>query len=307
VNGVDGRPGAVASWVLAARPRTLPVAVAPVLAGSALAWAEAGRFAIDVFVVALLVALLIQIATNLHNDAADTHRGADNPATRVGPARASAQGWLPAGRVQRVAIVLFLVAFCCGLYLVRVGGWEILALGILCIFAGAAYSGGPWPVAYTCFGELFVWLFFGLAAVGGTYYLQAGGQLSGAAILAGATLGLPAAAILVVNNTRDVDDDRRAGRRTFPVLFGRRASGLEYALLMLVALPLSLRLVWPYRPWGWLVLLAVPWATVLVRRFFVARSGADFNALLAATAQFHVGLAGFLSLGLALAAAGGAS
>jgi 1,4-dihydroxy-2-naphthoate octaprenyltransferase len=255
--------------------------------------------------VALLVALLIQIATNLHNDAADSRRGADDPATRLGPARASAQGWLPAARVQRVAVVLFVVAFCCGLYLVRIGGWEILALGVLCILAGAAYSGGPWPVAYTCLGELFVWLFFGLAAVGGTYYLQSGTGLSAAALVAGGAVGLPAAAILVVNNTRDIDDDRRAGRRTFPVLFGPTASGLEYALLLLGALPVCLWLTWPYRPWGLLVLVAAPWAVVLVCRFFAANDGPDYNALLAATARFQVGLALLLSAGL-VAAAGGA-
>lgn len=298
-----GRPGPLASWVLAARPRTLPVAVAPVLVGSALAWAETGRFAWDIFLVALLVALLIQIATNLHNDAADTRRGADNPATRLGPARASAQGWLSADRVHRAAVVLFIVAFCCGLYLVRVGGWEILALGVICILAGAAYSGGPWPVAYTCFGELFVWLFFGLAAVGGTYYLQAGAELSAGALMAGAAVGLPAAAILVVNNTRDIEDDRLAGRRTFPVRFGATASGVEYALLLLGAVPVALWLAWPYRPWGLIVLLGLPWAVALVRRFFAARSGSDYNALLAATAQFQVGLALLLSLGLAAARA----
>ena len=297
------RPGPAAAWVLAARPRTLPVAVAPVIVGSALAWAEVGRFALDVFVVALLVALLIQVATNLHNDAADTRRGADDPATRIGPARASAEGWLDAGRVQLVAVTLFAVAFLCGLYLVSVGGWEILALGVLCILAGAAYSGGPWPVAYTCFGELFVWLFFGLAAVGGTYYLQAGAELSRAALLAGAAVGLPAAAILVVNNTRDIEDDRRAGRRTFPVLFGPGASAVEYAILLLGALPLALWLLRPFGAWALLAVAGLPWAVVLVRRFFAAGDGAAYNALLAATARFQVGLAALISVALVAGAA----
>ena len=305
----DGRspPGAVASWVLASRPRTLPVAVAPILVGSALAWAETARFAIDILAVALLVALLIQIATNLHNDAADTRRGADDPATRIGPARASAQGWLPPATVQRVAIVLFVTAFFCGLYLVSRSGWEILALGVLCIVAGAAYSGGPWPIAYTCLGERFVWRFFGLAAVGGTYYLQSGGSLSASALVAGSVVGLPAAAILVVNNTRDIDDDRRAGRRTFPVLFGVRASAVEYTLLLAVALPAALWLVRPYLPWGLVVLLALPWALGLVRRFFAADSGDDFNRLLAATAQFQVGLALLLTVGLVAGSGGDAA
>lgn len=300
-------PGTVASWVLASRPRTLPVAVAPILVGSALAWAESTRFALDIFAVALLVALLIQIATNLHNDAADTRRGADDPATRIGPARASAQGWLAPATVQRVAIVLFVTAFFCGLYLVSQSGWEILALGVICIFAGAAYSGGPWPIAYTCFGELFVWLFFGLAAVGGTYYLQAGGSLSTTALVAGSVVGLPAAAILVVNNTRDIHDDRRAGRRTFPVLFGVRASAAEYTLLLAVALPAALWLARPYLPWGLVVLLALPWALGLVRRFFAARGGDDFNRLLAATARFQVGLALLLTIGLVAGSRGGAA
>jgi 1,4-dihydroxy-2-naphthoate octaprenyltransferase len=298
VNAGRPPPGPIAAWVLASRPRTLPVAVAPILVGSALAWAETGRFRLDVLLVALLVALLIQIATNLHNDASDTRRGADDPATRVGPGRASALGWLPPGRVQTAAVVLFAMAFFCGLYLVSISGWEILALGILCILAGAAYSGGPWPVAYTCLGELFVWLFFGLAAVGGTYYLQSGGQLGTAAFVAGSAVGLPAAGILVVNNTRDVEDDRRAGRRTFPILFGLRASAVEYALLLLGAIPLSLWLAWPHRPWGLVVLLALPWSLALIRRFRRARDGQDWNALLASTAQFQVGLALLLALGL---------
>lgn len=294
------RPGPLVAWLQAARPKTLPVAVVPVIVGSAVAYAHTGRFAADVFFVALLVALLIQVGTNLHNDAADTEKGADDPATRLGPARASAEGWLPAGRVKSVSMVLFAVAFFSGLYLCTIGGWPIFLLGVTCILAGMAYSGGPWPVAYSCIGELFVWLFFGLAAVGGTYYLQAGGQLHAVALQAGAAIGLPAAAILVVNNTRDIVADRAAGRRTFPVLFGAVASGVEYALLLIGAFAIAGWLSLSVGAWVLVVFVVLPWAIGLIRRFRGA-SGDDYNRLLADTARFQVGFGLLLSAGLVAA------
>ena len=295
------RPGPLVAWLQAARPKTLPVAVVPVIVGSAVAYASTGRFAADVLFVALMVALLIQVGTNLHNDAADTEKGADDPATRLGPARASAEGWLPAGRVKSVSMVLFAVAFFSGLYLCTIGGWPIFLLGVTCILAGMAYSGGPWPVAYTCIGELFVWLFFGLAAVGGTYYLQAGAQLHGVALQAGAAIGLPAAAILVVNNTRDVVADRAAGRRTFPVLFGARAAGVEYAVLMIGAFAIVGWLSLSVGAWTLVALGVLPWAIGLIRRFLGASGGEDFNSLLADTARFQVGFGLLLSAGLVAA------
>ncbi|MGB5588370.1 MAG: 1,4-dihydroxy-2-naphthoate octaprenyltransferase, partial [Gammaproteobacteria bacterium] len=194
---VQSQPGVLQAWVLAARPRTLPLAVVPVVVGSALAYAEHQLFSPFVFFMAITVALLLQIGANLHNDVADFQRGADDPDSRLGPQRVTAEGWLPAALVRRIAMLTFLVAFLAGLSLISVGGWPILAVGVISVAAGLAYSGGPWPISHTCFGELVVWLFFGLVAVAGTWYLQAGVSPGWSALAAGTVVGLPAAAVLV--------------------------------------------------------------------------------------------------------------
>jgi 1,4-dihydroxy-2-naphthoate octaprenyltransferase len=284
---IAGSPGTAGAWLQAIRPKTLPVSIVPVLVGSALAWSELGRFSIDVLVVAGLVSLLIQTGSNLYNDVADFERGGDDPAQRLGPKRAVAQGWLSARQVKTAALVSLAVAFFSGLYLVTIGGWLIFAAGVISIIAALAYSGGPRPIAYTPFGEVFVWLFFGLVAVGGTFYLQAGRQLSDFALLGGAIVGLPAAAVLAVNNTRDLESDRQSGRRTFAVLFGVSASRVQYALLLLIAFPLAIWLGGDSL-WSFLPLLALPMSGQLIRRFGVADSGSKYNQLLAATARFQV-------------------
>ena len=188
--------------------------------GTFMAVLDSGDLRWSVAGVALLAAVLIQAATNLHNDAADFERGADDPATRLGPPRATAEGWLEAGQVKRAALGCFAAAFLLGMYLVWVGGWPILMIGVAAIGAGLAYTSGPRPIAYSALGEVFVFLFFGLAAVAGSYYLQVG-QVSTLAVLAGAMLGFLAAAVLVVNNYRDRDNDRSAGKITLAVRLGR--------------------------------------------------------------------------------------
>jgi 1,4-dihydroxy-2-naphthoate octaprenyltransferase len=286
-------------WLLAIRPKTLSVAVVPVLVGSTLAWIQSGTLDWSVMGMALLAAVLIQAGTNLHNDAADFERGADHSATRLGPARVTAQGWLTTAQVKRGVALSFGLAILCGCYLVWVGGWPILLVGLVSIAAGLAYTGGPRPVAYSSLGELFVWLFFGLVAVTGSYYLQTG-RLNGGALLAGALVGMPAAAVLVVNNYRDLDNDRQVGKNTLAVHLGRRATQWEYALLMLVPfllLPLlqSLGVSGPgwVPPW-----LMFPWALKLVGRFHEETPGPVFNQLLVATAQFQLGFGLLLCLGL---------
>lgn len=293
------------SWWLAMRPRTLTVSIVPVVLGAALAWSEHHRLDTVVLLVTVATALLIQIGTNLHNDVADFERGADHPSTRLGPPRATAQGWLTASHVRFGAYSSFLLALTLGVYLVLEGGWPIFVVGLLSIVAGVMYSGGPRPLAYLGLGELFVWLFFGLIAVVGTYYLQTG-TVSPNAILAGAMIGLPAGAVLVVNNYRDLENDRKAGKRTLAVRFGRRASHFEYALLMLVPFCLLFPIqrggfnsVWWLLPW-----LALPAAVMLTRRFIVLRPGPGFNALLAATAIFQLALGVLLSLHLVIVASG---
>jgi len=286
-------------WLLAIRPKTLTIAVVPVLVGSALAWADAGSLMWSVVAAALVGAVLIQAGTNLHNDAADFERGADDQATRLGPPRATAQGWLSPTEVRRAATLSFTLAGVTGAYLVWVGGWPILAVGLASIAAGLAYTGGPRPVAYSALGEFFVWLFFGLVAVVGSYYLQTGG-ISGSALVAGAMVGMPAAAVLVVNNYRDLDNDRRVGKNTLAVRLGRQASQVEYALLMLAPFSL-LVLLSAFSGSGWwpvLPLVVLPWALVLVKRFRLESAGPAFNQLLAATARFQLGFGLLLCLGL---------
>lgn len=286
--GTDKRPGRLRAWLLASRPRTLPVSLVPVLAGSALAYAGDGRFRLSVLLVAALCAALIQVATNLHNDVADYERGADDPTTRVGPQRATAEGWLPPAQVRRGAAIVFAVAFCIGQYLVYLAGWPIFVVGVVSIFAGYAYSGGPRPIAYTPLGEFFVLLFFGWVAVGGTWFAHTQTLPGLSVILAGAAVGLPAAAVLVVNNTRDVEEDRGAGRRTFPVVFGVSASRNEYAAFVFAS---PLFAAWTASVsgaggWALACLLVLPMAIRLTGDFRRAHRGGEFNRLLGATARY---------------------
>jgi 1,4-dihydroxy-2-naphthoate octaprenyltransferase len=273
--------------------------------GAALAWSEHRRLDVVVLLVTLATAVLIQVGTNLHNDVSDFERGADDPSTRLGPARATAQGWLTASHVRLGAYTSFLLALALGAYLVWAGGWPILVIGLLSIGAGVMYSGGPRPLSHLGLGELFVWLFFGLIAVVGTYYLQSG-TVSNDAVVAGVMIGLPAGAVLVVNNYRDLDNDRKAGKRTLAVRFGRRASQFEYALLMLAPFILLLLIqrerldgAWWLLPW-----LALPAGLMLVRRFISMRPGPGFNGLLAATASFQLAFGVLLSLHLVIVASG---
>jgi 1,4-dihydroxy-2-naphthoate octaprenyltransferase len=272
--------------------------------GSALAFSEAGRFSFVVLFVAALCATLIQIGTNLHNDVADYERGADDPATRVGPRRATAEGWLVPSHVRFGAALVFASAFFIGLYLVYLSDWRIFVVGVVSILAGYAYSSGPRPIAYTCLGEVFVLIFFGWVAVGGTYYVHAPGPLSAAVFLGGAAIGLPAAAVLVVNNTRDLEDDRRAGRRTFPVLFGQAASRMQYALFILSSPVLALLTAIDVGAgiWSWTCLASLPAGFGLVRRFRNAEAGGEYNDLLASTARYGLLVGAILIVVLAATA-----
>jgi 1,4-dihydroxy-2-naphthoate polyprenyltransferase len=284
-------------WLSAIRPRTLPVAVVPVMVGVALASRDVDALSGWILAATVVAALLIQIATNLHNDVSDFERGADDPGTRLGPRRATAEGWLTAGQVRRGAAAAFALAGIVGLWLAWQGGWPILAIGVASIACAWGYSGGAKPIAYSSLGELFVWLFFGVAAVAGSYYLQVG-RFDGTALVAGALLGMPAAAVLVVNNYRDIDNDRRAGRRTFAVVHGAAASRIEYAALMLLPFLLLLPLAWLRGP-GWLApLVAAPWALVLVRRFLTQAPGEEFNRLLGDTARLQLAFGALICIGL---------
>lgn len=290
-------PTGVRLWWLAIRPKTLSISLIPVLVGSALAWCEVGRFSPMAALAAGLGALLIQTATNLHNDAADFLRGGDTPA-RPGPKRVTAEGWATAHQVIRAANLCFLLAAVCGLYIVWVGGWQLLLLGACSIAAGWSYTGGPRPIAYTPLGELFVLIFFGWAAVGGTYWLHAH-TLSLAALLAGTGIGLLAAAVLLVNNYRDTDNDRSVGRRTLPVVLGPGASKVVYVILLVLPFALlpALQALLP-KVHVWPTLLALPLALPLARQFAALPPGPQFNLLLARTARLQAVYGALLTLGL---------
>lgn len=286
------------TWLLTARPKTLSLSLTPVMVGSALAWAEQNTLNGSVLVTIILSALCIQIGTNLHNDAADFERGADTP-DRLGPQRATAQGWLSASQVKRAALMSFSLAFLLGIYLVMIGGWPIVWLGLLSLAAGYAYTGGPKPIAYSPLGECFVFLFFGLAAVGGTYYLHTH-SLNVYAGLCASAIGLLAAAVLVVNNYRDRDTDMRSGKHTLAVLMGRQATRWLYALLIaspfLILLPLySLSSLGSLLPW-----LSLPLGIYLIHQLFRAPIDSGLNRLLAGTAQYQLLFGILLSLALLL-------
>ena len=280
------RPSTAHAWLLATRPKTLPAAIVPPLVGSALALAD-GLFAPWTAVAALLVALLLQIGANLANDVFDFRRGADTP-NRLGPTRVTQSGLIAPERVLAATIGVVAAAVIPGLYLVLRGGWPILILGLLAIAATFAYTGGPFPLGYNGLGEVFVLLFFGIVAVAGTYYVQAG-RLTSFALAASLPVGCLVTAILVVNNLRDLEGDRAAGKRTLAVRLGRRATQAEYAGLVAVAY-LLLPLFWlagSLSPWWWLPWLTLPLAVVLVRRVYTV-TGSALNAILAGTARLHL-------------------
>ena len=292
------RPSDFVVWWHAARPHTLTIAAVPVVLGTVLAAASGHAVNLTVFALTLAAATLIQIGTNLHNDVGDYARGAD-AVGRIGPPRPTSLGWLSPGQVRAAVSVTFGVAFALGGYLAWYGGWPILAVGIVSVIAGLAYTSGPRPIAYTGLGELFVLVFFGLVAVCGTYYLQAF-AVGGAAVTIGALVGLHAAAVLVVNNYRDLDTDRRAGKRTLAVRMGRRFSRWEYAAL--VAAPFALLPVLHAQtgnPWTLaLPLAAAPAAVGLVRRFWRETPGPVFNRILGQTAMLQVGFGALAAVAL---------
>jgi 1,4-dihydroxy-2-naphthoate octaprenyltransferase len=286
----------LARWVAAARPKTLLLAITPVVAGIGLATAETGALMAATALATLLAAVAIQAGTNLHNDAADFERGTDT-ADRLGPPRAPAQGWFSARQVRAAAHLCFLAAFLLGLLLVVRGGWPILLLGLVSIASGYAYTSGPRPIAYGPFGELYVLAFFGIASVVGSHYLQ---TLSWdwSALWLGVALGLPAAAVLVLNNYRDLETDRAAGRRTLCHYLGRPRARHLYAALLLLPIPIVLGADLPGM--AWLSLAALPLGIALAVRLYGGATGAQLNPMLGRTALYQAALALLLLCGFAL-------
>jgi 1,4-dihydroxy-2-naphthoate octaprenyltransferase len=290
------------AWILASRPRTLTAAVAPVLVGSGLA-AGGDAFRAGPAVAALLGAILIQIGTNLANDYYDHERGGDTEA-RVGPIRVTQAGLISPATVRNGAFTALGMALLVGVYLVAVGGWPVVFIGLVSLACAVAYTGGPFPLAYHGLGDLFVFVFFGLVAVGGTYWVQAL-DFGPGALLAGAGMGALATALLVVNNLRDLDTDRQVGKRTLAVRLGRTGTKLEFILLLVVAFAApALGVYWlGWSPWVLMSLHALLLLLGPLRGVLRNTSGTDPRALiphLGRTAQ-AAGLYGMLlAFGLAL-------
>lgn len=270
-------------WLLAIRPRILPASISPVIVGSAVAIHEHG-FRWLVACAALLTAMLLQIVSNLANDVFDFHRGAD--ANRLGPTRMTQSGLISPKQMLAATWLTAALATLAGLYLVSVGGWPFFALGVAAILAALAYTGGPYPLGYHGLGEVFVIIFFGFAAVAGTAYLQTG-AITTLAVLAAVPMGCLIAAIIVVNNLRDIHTDRAANKRTVAVRLGVQGTRLEYAGQLAIAFisPIALLLTGDLSRWFfWLPLLAAPLAVRMLRGVWTLE-GRPLNKMLAGTSK----------------------
>lgn len=286
-------------WIEAARLRTLPASLIPVLIGGALAWNH-DLFQWRITLIALLSAIFIQIATNFANDYFDFRQGADNR-DRVGFSRATADGEIAPNTMLFMAIFTFFLAFILGLYLVIHAGWPILIIGLLSIAAGFMYTGGPFPLAYNGLGELFVFLFFGFAAVMGTYYVNAL-QWSKESFFAAVAIGALSTMILVVNNYRDIHTDRKANKKTLAVLFGEQFAKWQFLILILLAFAVPPHFFFQesYPLVIMLPFLLLPWAFILVRHFWKEKEKQMFNSILVQTAQFMTVYGILFSMGIIL-------
>jgi 1,4-dihydroxy-2-naphthoate octaprenyltransferase len=290
---------APALWFQGARPKTLGAAVAPVLVGTSLA-ATQGTFKPLTFVAAMLGALFIQVGTNLSNDYSDARRGADTE-DRLGPVRVTAGGLVPPRQVLIATYIAFGAAVLAGVYLIATAGWELLLVGAASILAGVLYTGGPRPYGYEGLGEVFVFLFFGVVAVAGSFYAQTE-ELAWEAFVLAIPVGLLASAILVVNNVRDLETDRRAGKRTLAVRLGRQGARGLYGGMLAAAFVTA-----PF-PWlfggdglgAWLLLpwLAIPLALPVAKIVRERTDGPSLNGALARTGMLQLVFCALLSAGL---------
>jgi 1,4-dihydroxy-2-naphthoate octaprenyltransferase len=288
---------------MAARPRTLPAAIAPVLVGTAAAIEQAGDLSrVTAFIAALVGSVFIQIGTNLANDYSDAKRGADT-VDRLGPVRVTAAGLVAPRSVLIATWLAFGIAVAAGIYLATVAGWLIIAVGAASIAAGVLYTGGPWPYGYAGLGELFVFLFFGLVAVNGSYYVQLE-RLDWLPFGLSVAVGCLATAILVVNNVRDVETDRRAGKRTLAVRLGRdRARRLYLGLVGAAYLTLLITLAANGGPWwAMLGLATAPLAIRPARAVLTRTDGPALNGALAGTGALLGAFSLAVSAGLLIAA-----
>jgi 1,4-dihydroxy-2-naphthoate octaprenyltransferase len=273
-------------WLLAARPATLPAAVVPVLVGWAAGLHGTYQTQAAILIPTLLAALLIQIGTNFANDVYDFRRGAD--VERLGPTRITQAGLVTPRQVLTATYVTFGLAVLIGIYLIAVGGWPILLIGLICVVAGVTYTGGPWPFGYHSLGDLVCFICFGTLAVLGTAYLMAQ-TITPLAVWASIPVGCLVTAILIVNNLRDIDNDRKVGKRTLAVVLGRTGTRLEYASLVAIAyvVAIGLGVSGMVGSWWWLPLISAPLALWLLR-FVSTTDGRPLNQALKRTGQLHL-------------------
>jgi 1,4-dihydroxy-2-naphthoate polyprenyltransferase len=306
---LSARPSALRIWLLAARPATLPAAVAGVVVGLGAALGVGAAFRPDTALGCIVVALLLQVVANFANDLSDFRRGADT-ADRTGPVRVAAAGLVTERQLEMAIAIAVGCAGLVGLWLALVGGPVLIGLGVLAVVAALAYTGGPFPYGYRALGEVFVFIFFGLVAVAGTAYLQAG-RLQPLFLVAAVPPGVLITAILVVNNLRDIPTDRTAGKRTLAVVLGRAATQREYLWLLSVAygVPAALAAHWLVGGVGAASLLVLlPLLTLPMTRPLLAKvrgfgEPGELNQVLKGTARLSLAFSLLFALGLALGAA----
>lgn len=286
------------AWYLASRPKTLLAAFVPVSVGASIAFAD-GAFNIVATIIALLCSILIQIGTNFTNDLYDFYKGADSN-KRTGPLRVVSAGIISAKEMRLGVITVFGTAFLLGLYLVWLGGITILIIGVLSIIAGFAYTAGPFPLAYKGLGDVFVFLFFGIVATVGSYYVNAL-EFSWTAFIASLPVGALITNILVVNNYRDLEQDKESGKNTLAVMLGKRFTFYEYLTLLIGSFFVPLIIFLHYDVSGWIFLpyLTMPFAYKLVL-MLMRLSGTQLNKALELTAKLSMAFGILLSLGFIL-------
>lgn len=285
------------NWFLALRLKTLTAAISPVILGSSLAYRE-GAFNLFIFFMILLAALLIQIGTNFANDLYDFLNGVDNE-NRIGPIRLTQSGLISPKKMKNAMWISFILAICVGFYLALIGGWPIVIIGLASIFSGIAYTAGPYPLGYNGFGDLFVFIFFGLIAVPGTYYLYTG-EINSLSLHMGIIMGMLSTAILVINNLRDIDTDRISGKNTLAVLLGEKVSKIQYTLFLFIPFIYSIYLWYNHYVASFLlVVFCLPISVKLVIKVFTL-DGDELNSVLGSTAKFLFIFTILFSLGLVL-------
>lgn len=299
MTSLAARPSALRTWLLAVRPATLPAAASGVVVGLGAALAVGAVFRPDTALGCLAVAILLQVVANLANDLSDFRRGADTP-DRAGPTRVASAGLVTPRQLEIAIGLAIAVAGLVGAWLAWVGGPAIIALGILAIVAALAYTGGPWPYGYRALGEVFVFIFFGLVAVVGTAYLQAL-RFDGLFVVAAVPMGALITAILVVNNLRDIPTDAAAGKRTLAVVLGRRATAVEYGLLLALAFAVPVALLFAGQGIAQLLpLCSAPLAAPPLRAVRSFAEPRQLNAVLAGTARLALVFGALFAVALAL-------